>query len=303
LNDGEDPIEAFERNFATDVFTVEQTLLEYFARRDLPLARFPVDSLLPAIELQIETSNPAELLAQLGFLAARVVGEEEAERHFVLALAHDPEYPEALSGLGYVRDLQGRYEEAELYYLDAAGSAEASALSHLLRGRHLLVEPPPGDERSVLDRVDLARRALQRAVELDPSFVECRVMLALAQLQEGGDAGRAVALLQEAHRRLPLRIDILEHLLQAHLKREDLPAASRVLDGPLTRWATAEQVMAAREEIDRAVHLIAARRALEAGDVEGGLGHLDGAIAVTSDPELRRRLAGELQRLESRYGN
>ncbi|MFQ5349877.1 MAG: tetratricopeptide repeat protein, partial [Thermoanaerobaculia bacterium] len=133
-------------------------------------------------------------------------------------------------------------------------------------------------------------------------FAECRAMLGAAQLLPGGEPERGIALLEAVRHELPQRPDVIFNLLQLYLAADRIAPALALLGGALPRIADAETVARAREAVERASLLKAARKALADGQVEEGLSLLDQALEVTSDAEVRTAIAAQRATIERRAG-
>ncbi|MDX1384309.1 MAG: tetratricopeptide repeat protein, partial [Thermoanaerobaculia bacterium] len=249
-------------------------------------------------------AEPAAVLTDLGVLLAHMGREEEAARHLLAALDHDPDSGDAYAGLGYVRDRQQRLEEAHQLFAQALERAPRDATSYLLLGRHLSTLASggglAGDGSDVVALAGQARTAFASAAETDPSYGEAWAMRGIAQLLPGGDPGDGIPHLERAVRLLPGRTDLMLQLvgLYARAGRED--EALALAEGTLARLSDPETAAAAHEEIERWGLIRAADEALAAGDSERAVRLFDQAVSITSDPELRSRMEERLAELQTR---
>lgn len=121
-----------------------------------------------------------------------------AAAEYAHAVRLDPAFVPAISNLADLHRAQGRDADAEVALRTGLRHApDAAALHHALG--LTLVRLRQGEE---------ALRALQRATELAPADVRFAYVFAVA-LHSGGDAARAVAVLERAHARHPGDIDVL----------------------------------------------------------------------------------------------
>lgn len=141
--------------------------------------------------------------------AGRAVGRLEA------AAADDGATPAVLASLASVREIQGRFDDAERLYRLALrrDPADAVALNNLA----VLLALRGGDRREALE---LADRALARAGPV-PELLDTRGIARLA----AGDAAGAVEDLTEAVALAPTGAAYF-HLAQAHLLARDRPRAA-----------------------------------------------------------------------------
>jgi Tfp pilus assembly protein PilF len=94
---------------------------------------------------------------------------DAAVEAFTRALEHEPKMSPALAYLGMLRVDQGRIPDALDYYQKALDADEHSAVNHFLIAEAFTKLPEPDDAQ--------AQRHLNRALELDPGFVQAHVAL------------------------------------------------------------------------------------------------------------------------------
>ncbi|MEM6796100.1 MAG: tetratricopeptide repeat protein, partial [Acidobacteriota bacterium] len=300
LLEGEAPDGAFEDAFGRSLSGMEEELRTY-----LDTGNFATTVVrLPAFDtsrITVRRSAPADTLYHLGDLAAHLRMTDSAEAHFQAALDASPQHADTHAGLALVRNIQERWQEAEILYRDAVRLRAQRPLSYLLYGRHSLVgaQRTTGEEASA--RAERARAALDTAIRLSPDFGEAHALLAAAEMQDGGDAESALSSVRRARELLPSRLDLVELTIKVHLKRQDVEAAQRTLLRELEpRTQDLDQVNRAWEDIERTELLIGAEKAFEKGELEAGLELFDRAVDLTTEPALRQRLETELLRLQER---
>lgn len=130
------------------------------------LGRYPVacDALSKAIRL---SPNDPELYNRLGVTHYRTGDQIRAERAFQQALSLDPTHLNAHMNIAEIACHQGRYEEAGQLYLEALKDHPQNIDLWMACGRYALV----------VNRLDLAKAAFQRVLELDPDLEEAREAL------------------------------------------------------------------------------------------------------------------------------
>lgn len=159
-----------------------------------------------------------------------------AAAEYAHALRLDPAFVPAISNLADLHRAQGRDADAEAVLRTGLRHAsDAAALHHALG--LALVRLRQGEE---------ALRALQRATELAPADVRFAYVFAVA-LHSGGDAARAVAVLERAHARHPRDFDVLMALATFERDR-----GSRAI---ARQWA--ERLLALAPDDPRAQRLVA----------------------------------------------
>ncbi len=298
LRDGEDADKAFEEAFDIRLGRMEELLRAYVTAGEFPQASLRVED-LGAGRSRLSAAAPSDVLFHLGDLLAHMKRPAEARWHFRRAFDFAPDHPEAHAGMGYVLDLEKRFEEAEFFYQDAIERGSTAPLTYLLYGRHLLERLASGGEPEL---ATTAREAFAAVTELDPGFGEGWALLGAAHLlDEGVDPGPGVAALEKALNFLPERGDIAMNLVRLHLRRASFEAAHRVVETSLAGRVDEQKLAAAREEIEQARLLHGAHEAFAQGDSERGMELYDQAIAATSDPAVREVMEGRLKRLQERF--
>jgi tetratricopeptide (TPR) repeat protein len=139
----------------------------------------------PAVAVPAAPQTPPALAA--ADEAMRLGRFDQAARQYEAWLAEHPDTPDVLFALGVCRIQMGRAREAVGVLRRYVELAPDAARGHAALGVALM------DAASMAD----ARRALDRALALDPSAPGAREALARIHLVEG-DAGKAVALLRPA---------------------------------------------------------------------------------------------------------
>ncbi len=302
LGRGEEPETALEAALEADAAELTERLRDYALQ---PLAqagwRLPAGA---AVRPAVEPVAAADLLSDLGDLLVRQQRPAAADRHYDLALAYDGFHAGAHSGLAAVRDLEGRLEEAAILHREAIAFEPPAAEPYLRFGRHLIEVAQSGlpDAEASAAMAGEARAMFAVAARIAPGFAECRAMLGAAQLLPGGDPQRGIGLLEQVRHELPRRPDVVVNLLQLYLADDRIAPALDLLGGPLARLADAETVARAREAVERASFLKAAREALADGQVGEGLRLLDRAIEVTSDEDVRAAIVARREEIERRVG-
>lgn len=120
-----------------------------------------------------------------------LVEEALSELHIAVQLAPTEKMP--INEIGVVLSFAGRHEEAEAAYAKAAPLCQRWAQHHQNRGWNLLA----------LKRLEEARAAYRRAIELEPDRVECLVRLTAIAAALGGEReanGYALRVRQLTHR-------------------------------------------------------------------------------------------------------
>ena len=281
---------------------LEAELRGYIAAESMPATALALDD-LGEIEIVETEASPADTLAVLAELAARIGNPRHAEELLYLALDYEPENADVLASLASLREDQGRFEEAGVLYADALARGPALARSYLRCGRYLLGAIERTRPLSAESAENLARRAKALflvAAELDPLFAEAQVALAYVHLFDGLDAGDGLVFSERARELLPTRPDVVHSLIRLHLKLGAIDRADELVEGPLGVLADSDFQAKVRDEVRRADLLLAARAALSEGRWEDGIELFDRAIAHTESDEVRLQMEEQLDRLSER---
>ncbi|MEM7048850.1 MAG: tetratricopeptide repeat protein [Acidobacteriota bacterium] len=289
---GEDPNDALEESLGRSVAELEKDLVAYLQRREFASLVVAIEDLPVPAQVAVRAVDRSEVAVHLGDLLLLVGRRDLAAEHYDVALEGDPGNGEAWSGLAWIQDSQGSYEEAEVLHRKALEAGSREALTFVRLGRH----------RSVQKDADGARWAFAEAVARDPSFAEARALLGRSQGLPGGDPVAGIRHLKIAMVALPYRLDLAFDLVRLHLANGDPEAAERLLDGTLSRYGDAAKLDAARREVERTRQMLAYERALAAGDRSAALAAFDRAISVTDDSELKARMEAHLRALQRDAG-
>ncbi|MEO1088413.1 MAG: DUF1570 domain-containing protein, partial [Acidobacteriota bacterium] len=221
LRDGESADVAFESAFGRRLSSMERELRTY-----LETGNFATTTVrLPKIDASgfgVRRSKPADTLYRLGDLAVHMGKTDLAERHFQAALDRAPRHPDVHAGLALVRNVQERWEEADVLYRDALELGAKLPVSYVLHGRHALVGAQRAEGDVALSRAGAARTSLAKATRLSPEFGEAHALLAAGHLLPGGDLEEALASVFRARDLLPARLDLVELNIRVHLKRGEI---------------------------------------------------------------------------------
>ena len=303
-----DAVNRFAEVFGVRLEEMEARLRTYLLGKPPPAASLALDRLPPLAATGAKRARPTSLYVNLGQLLLRQGLEAAAEQHLHLALSYAPRAGDAYAALGHLRDLQQRFEEAEVLYGQALAAVPQAAISYLHYGRHLLTRVQM--RRAARDRAGArvlassAVEAFRGATELDSGFAEAYAMQGYAHLFGGLDPADGIAPLETARRLLPTRPDVVFYLVQLEARRREFGRARALARGPLRRLGGDEWTARADEEIARAELLHRAGQALGDGRTKEGLELMAEAIAITTDPDLQALmeddLAGLQQQLEKR---
>jgi tetratricopeptide (TPR) repeat protein len=302
--DNEAPSGLFEDVFDMRLEELELGLRKYLLSERMPAGSVALENLGIASGAAVTEASPAAVLCDLGGLLLRLGDEAAAGSLYDVALAYDPESADAYAGLGHVRDVEQRFEEADVLFEQALDIGPRDARSYLLYGRHLLArlnrERLASEGAQAPRTAALAAQAFRAALELEPEFAEASGLLGYTHLFGDLGPGDGIVHLEKALELLPGRVDLYFQLLQLEVRSGGDDRARSLAAGPIRRLGGEEWGLRADEEVDRVTYLREADVALREGRTEEGLDLLSEAIAVTSDPDLRSRMEANLDRLQER---
>lgn len=155
--------------------------------------------------------DPRSVALRDGFGALNVGDVAEAEKRFEGLLASGPRNPDALGGLGVVRLKQERFAEAEKLLAEAIRISGNRKWDEALTSARFWSALDAGDAAAQAGDLAAARRAYERAQQLDGKAVRPPAALADLLVQEGrlADAERAYRAVLAAH---PQSIDAFRGL-------------------------------------------------------------------------------------------
>jgi tetratricopeptide (TPR) repeat protein len=296
------PSSRFEDVFDLRLEELEEELERYLLGEGPPAGSVPLSGLDDGPAVTVGAASPASVLNDLAALVLRLGDDVTADRFYDLALAYEPENGDSHAGLAHVRDIGQRFEEAGILFGQAFELQPRDARSYVLYGRHLLARIEEarrsGKAGAVSELAGRASEALRTALELKSDYAEASALLGAVHLVTGLDASEGIAPLERAVDLLPGRVDLFFQLLQLEVRSDGFARARQLAAGPIRRLGGEEWGLRADEEIERMDYLRQADTALREGRLEEGRTFLEQAIAVTSDPDLRGRLAANLERLD-----
>ncbi len=287
---GTPPGQVFAKAFGTDPAALEHELRAYVQKRLFDYSRVPIHP-EASLAMDVEPMARADVLYHLGDLLSTLGDDRAAEagEHFRAALAVQPDYGLALTGLGVLAGQASRPAEARSYYEQGARLAPDSVLAQYLYAESLIADPGP-------DSLRLARGALSRAVAARPDFGEAWAQLGYTYQAEDELPPEAVRSLETAHRLLPSRMDVAHNLALVYARTGQTARAEELIERVLIPQATPEQVENVREalldeERRRAEELIDTQKLAEA------LPLLEAVKARTSRPQRRDELAKRIEEI------
>jgi tetratricopeptide (TPR) repeat protein len=265
-----EPVEsAFGAAFGIQVSSLSVKLQRYLSK--LPYYKGKLTKPLPTVEAKTRPLGRSEIAAQLGVLALRTQGAEAAEHYFEAALAADPNYGSALTGVGDVHKFAGRFEQAKPYY-EKAIALEPDDENHELDYAEYFLDlatreserEGAQDSERIREQLVEARRHFMRAYKLNPENPEVLALNGATYLFDGEDAAKGLESLEAAHEMLPSQAEIRHLLARGYIAAGETEKARRELE-TLLAWTHSEGVDAIRALLES----LGEEAAATAGGVDG----------------------------------
>jgi len=155
--------------------------------------------------LEYDNENPLVYTA-IGECQERMELWSQAELNYKKALAIDPEYVEALMGLGAIRENEGELIKAISYYEEAVRKDDFH-----LDNRHILVEA-----YVKADKLSQAKRHLEEMIKIFPDDAES--WITLADLSEAEGCLVSLEIIAQAIEKMPDEYDLRWHKIKHLMK-------------------------------------------------------------------------------------
>ena len=299
LRRGIDGDDAFQDALGGSYVEIEKELNRYVRSKEFSYSQVPVDFDVVDSSTVVEMSRP-EVLSRLGNLLI-ALGPDRADfaaEHFQAALAADPDYGPAMTGLGLLDELADSDGSALARYENAAALAPDDFLTQFLLGRALYTRfSGSTSAEKTAELVAGARSALGRAVALQPSFAEAWAMLGTTYTWDDHPDDAGIEAMERACRLLPERGDLGYNLVLLHVRRNQRDDAFEVVDrmrkaGVDEHFVNAAQDLTLEFEMRRADALLGEEKIDEAMAV------LEAVNNTTTDPNRKRRVDDEIRRIK-----
>ena len=256
--------EAFARAFGADAAVLDRELFEYVRRFTFPAIRvdFPEKS-APTSVARGKTLDDDEADAYLADVQARVDRVDEARTRVAAIQKRDPQVGRASMVLGTIELRANRLNDALEHLERAAALAPDDFIVQSTYGRGLVTQMSAvrTDQEAASAILPRARQALGRATSIGPRSARAAWMLAYAELVGGGDVATAVTALGRAVQLDPSREDYRILLAQALLRQGEYEKATTLL-GPLMAAGGTPEIRAdARRVLTDIGNIRAAREA------------------------------------------
>ncbi|MCP5518493.1 MAG: tetratricopeptide repeat protein [Verrucomicrobiales bacterium] len=218
-------IEAFRRAFGITPDEADRRARRQLEANAFPQVAAPFDGAAVAAPIQ-QRLAPPEIALQEGMLARLLGLDARAEELLREARSSLPGDSRPVEQLGFLRDQQGRSEEALQLIEAALALGSVSCQTHQIAARlrwNKLVAASPGGQAATSERREVLRLS-ERAVRLDPWQADCQALYAFVLLQVEPRNPRAA----EAVARRALQLDPDLHAARLTLARALLAGGQTV---------------------------------------------------------------------------
>jgi tetratricopeptide (TPR) repeat protein len=247
--EGGEPVSpAFQAAFGIEVGSLATRLQRYMGK--LPYYNGPAEH-LPEFETKTRPIAREEIGAALGALALLTRSPAAARSYYEAALAANPSYGPALTGIGDIDKFAGRFDEAKPYY-EKAIALEPNEESHELDYAEYFLDlarvraQRDGGHTSDSTRADLGEARKHFARAYNP---EVLALNGATYLFAGEDATKGVESLEAALALVPSQEQIRGLLAQAYIAAGEREKARKQLE-ILLAWAHPESVEPIQKLLD-----------------------------------------------------
>jgi hypothetical protein len=290
LRAGQDDEEAFRAAFGKTMPELEKELRGYVNTPTFAYLRIPVTSLAQQPAPVVREVPAAEALYELGTsMALRAQVDVDAVRAHLDAAAAAG-IPDAWASLGWMEQRLGNAAAASALFDKAAAGGATRPLSLVLRAQSML-----GAGTSTPAASQAARALLRQALAADPGYVQAQALLGRTWVLGEEPPDEGIGILTAALGRLPGRSDVAWDLALLHLRKNDLPAAERLVREVVVPNGSPELVAHVERSMERARMKAVVDPAMQSGDPVRAEEALRAALADAKDPELRAELQRHLE--------
>lgn len=259
------------------------------------IVRFPRAAVAGGAPVSGEIDR-ATLLFELGRFLSHVAGAEaDVQRHYVAALAADPNHARTLAAVGeFERAIASGTRDAEVY-LTYAESLMTMAVGPFAG----VFEQEPDDAEKFRKARGLAGEALRLARRNETLELEGRAHgLAGTTYLVEDDVAPGIAHLERARQLVPQRIDFMLNLYAMYLRAGDR-ASAEVLFAAVFANARDKQVAFAARNVRLVSETQRANDLAKSGRLDDAAAVVRELAAATADPQGRRDLEAQAEMLES----
>lgn len=248
LRNGEEPLQALTNALRVTEAALQKGLQSYMMRPTMRNIEVPIDKQPPVVSPSVARPlTKAEIVLRLGNQLTRVQRLDEAEEYFAYAKELAPQNPVLFESLGLLADEKNELEKAAGYLEKAIQLKSNSFLVQYLYGKvklRALVEA----KRGTREDTKPIRAALQRSVEMMPSFGPSHHLLGVLEMVADGNPARAEQHVRRALEFEPDNPIFSLTLARIQLTRSDKAGARETLK-TVMRAAVEEKLRASAQDL------------------------------------------------------
>lgn len=268
---------AFQKAFQTDFVSIEKELRNYVEQRSFrgTLVTFS-QKLTFDNEIASALLPESEANAYLGDLMLKSERLAEAETFLNTALASDADSRLANTSLGMVKMRQRKFSEARKFLEKAISGKDPG---HLVYYRYAyLLSRESMDERNWVssysdENARAMRDALQKAIELNPTFPESYRLLAFVSIVRNDRLDEAIGFIKKAIALSPGNQEYQLHLASLYIRKDEFDQAKKIADA-IFATAQEDDVRSHAESVLRNLEVLRAqaerRKEYEAREARNG---------------------------------
>lgn len=229
-----EPEKAFQQAFQSDYATMEKALKKYVSQNTyrVSVATFK-NKLVFDTEMTTVPLSEAEANAYLGDLLYHTHEYTDAEVYLQKAIALDANSSLANTSLGLVKMRQRNFDEAKKYLEKAIAGDQKNHFAHYNYAYVLSREGM--DEFGYVSKFSpeaskKMRESLQKAIEINPSFIESYRLLGFVNLVSNENLAESLAFLKKALELQPGNQECAYIIAQIYLRQEKYAEAKELAD-------------------------------------------------------------------------
>lgn len=234
LNDNVSASDAFRAAFQTDYNTIENELRTYIFRNTYPAQTYTVEEKIEVDSaIEVVQVSDAEGQYYLGDLLLHTRRFDEAEVRLRQAIENDPGLALAHSSLGMLRMRQKRMDDARKHFEDAVRLGSENYLVHYYYA-YALSRQRMDDKGRINsfdpDLAEIMREHLEKAIQLNPNFVESFYLIGFINLVRNEKLESAAGLFKRVLTLSPGRHQAGILLAQVYLRQGKIDQAAVIVE-------------------------------------------------------------------------
>lgn len=245
---GRSEVDSFAHAFKLNPDDLRQILKRYMRRECCSYYRIPLELLLPELTHEVLELQRAEAALSMAQIALRRGNIQRAERWLDVAMNDPSTRMRALGLAALAAESDGRRQDAETRYADAAGLIQDDPEAGLDFATLKLQQASSSDGDDRMAHIALARELLDSAVDAGATGPEVYALAGRAHLMSG-DFEQAIESLRQAAQMRPSYMEYRLLLAQAYSESGQQDEAYRLAQSLLYRTDVSQKNLDAAREI------------------------------------------------------